>query len=513
LSEWVLLSVCYGLGFALFNRAAALWGTSHFYSLWFPGAGLRLVVLWLLGARIAPLLAFLEALAVWLTGGFVSQPDQLFFLGSVVAPPLGYGFAVFFARRLKARSLALSQTTVRFGTAAVAAPIVGFLCSAPWHLLAGEQGFGSTRAQLLGNFIIFVIGDFLGIVVIAPPLLWGIEAVRARKFPRLGPWTNWVNSLIIMGVGVSIVLAAYEAGFGVRLVPLALAVAAVGLAFGQFAVWVAVVVVAVAVVSLTADSGTDLLDASLHLQLAGIAVIGFISGSYADDQKRMQKELRAREAERLHSERLKTLRAMSVAVIHELSQPLSTLSLETKYLARLTHSSAASKQELREVADLVAQKTESVSRMLRRLRSFGEASDEAVGPISVEMLVRDVVGVVAPEARAAGVRIQIRIRKRLAVGGYIVELQQALTNLLRNAISASPNGIVDIEASDGPDDHVRVDVVNTPTPNSPYRKGMGVGKLIVEAIAEMHGGRLEEAEEESGQRRMSLFLPVAFTDL
>ena len=32
------------------------------------------------------------------------------------------------------------------------------------------------------------------------------------------------------------------------------------------------------------------------------------------------------------AERLKTLRAMSVAVIHEISQPLSTLAIEAKHL-------------------------------------------------------------------------------------------------------------------------------------------------------------------------------------
>jgi C4-dicarboxylate-specific signal transduction histidine kinase len=236
-------------------------------------------------------------------------------------------------------------------------------------------------------------------------------------------------------------------------------------------------------------------------------VIGFIAGSYSDDQKRMREALRVREAERLHSERLKTLRAMSVAIIHELSQPLSTLTLETKYLSRLSQSAKTNRSELREVAELVAQKTESVARMLRRLRTFGEGTSDQSGAIEVEALVRDVVGVIAPEARAGGVRIEMKLQDGLAVQGYKVELQQAVTNLVRNAVSASPNGMVQLAAIDGPDHQVRIDVVNTPTPNSPYRKGMGVGKLIVQAIAEMHGGSLVEEEDENGERRMSLFLP------
>jgi signal transduction histidine kinase len=60
--------------------------------------------------------------------------------------------------------------------------------------------------------------------------------------------------------------------------------------------------------------------------------------------------------------------------------------------------------------------------------------------------------------------------------------------------------------SDADGDMVRIEVCNVPT-GAHYRKGMGVGKLIVEAIAQMHGGSVEEKEGEAGTRQISILLP------
>jgi signal transduction histidine kinase len=54
---------------------------------------------------------------------------------------------------------------------------------------------------------------------------------------------------------------------------------------------------------------------------------------------------------------------------------------------------------------------------------------------------------------------------------------------------------------------VRLEVINVRDPAARYRKGMGVGKLIVGAIAEIHGGRLSE-EQRGNECRISLLLPL-----
>ncbi|GAA3257635.1 hypothetical protein GCM10020258_18020 [Sphingomonas yabuuchiae] len=73
-----------------------------------------------------------------------------------------------------------------------------------------------------------------------------------------------------------------------------------------------------------------------HLALATIVVTGYLAGSFADAQATARAMLERRDRLLFQAERLKTLRAMSVAVIHEVSQPLSTLAIEARHLHQLT---------------------------------------------------------------------------------------------------------------------------------------------------------------------------------
>jgi signal transduction histidine kinase len=396
---------------------------------------------------------------------------------------------------------------LRAAAATAIAPVVAFAVNAPWYIVANEPGFSASPASVLSNGVVFVVGDLLGILLVTPPVLALLRALRHRRRPNIGSPAEWAGTAVLLAFGGTIVWAIKLGGYGIRLLPLILAVGAIGVMYGRVHAWVSVVLASGAVLWVTAGPAFDAGELALHLQLTGLVLLGLIAGSYADDQRNMRAELRIRDSALLHAERLKTLRAMSVAVIHELSQPLSTLSIETRYLAKLSNSPESDPEELRTVSALIAQKTENLADMLRRLRNFGAASAEESMIVELEKMVRDVVGIIAPEARSAGVRIVMRLKRDLRVFGRGVELQQALTNLLRNAIAASPGGTVRL-VTEATAESVRIEVVNTPTPDSPYQKGMGVGKLIVEAIAEMHGGALVEHHAKCGERRIGLVLPT-----
>ncbi|HUG46692.1 MAG TPA: ATP-binding protein [Sphingomicrobium sp.] len=512
----MLAAVGYTVAFTLFHQLAllsgqpaSLWGTSISYSLLFPAAGLRFAALWHFGPRSVLVIAPLEALGLAALGVYgLGTTADLLVLCSIVGPPLGYALAIALAGRpIVARSLPLGPEASKFGIAALLAPVLGFAASAPWQFALGG-GFAEGLPGLLGQFFVFALSDFLGILLIAPAALWLVSVLKAKSVPDLCPLRSWLEAAAVLAIGTLVVIGLEVAGFGVRLVPMMLAVGLVGLRFGRLLAWASTLAVSAGGLWASAAYPAQLNGLSIHLQLAGIALVAFLAGSYADDRKRHDRELRLRDRALLQSERLKTLRAMSVAVIHELSQPLSTLSLETSYLARLSASPDASPEEIRETSTLIARKTESLATLVRRLRSFGSPTGERK-TIAISKLVREVVEVISAEAKAAAVRLEMRIRSDLAIDGLDVELQQALTNLLRNAIAASPGGIVELIAHKRPDELIEIAVINTPDPESPYRQGMGVGKLIVEAIAELHGGSLIEEAGETGERRMTLVLPAA----
>lgn len=505
----LLLIVAYGCAFIVLLELAKLWAVGEFNSLLFPAAGLRLAVLWHFGPRIAPLLAIVET-TVLAIGNFSSGGNtNVSVLGSGFFIPLAYGAAVLVARRVHVQWAALKPMTLQFGFAAFLAPLAAFFASTLWRVAQGDDELPASGPEFLSHLIILIVGELLGILLVAPPILWAWRLASERQWPGFGSWRTWATATLIIGLAALVSLGVRAAGFGVRLLPLMLAVVAVGILNGAVAAFGTVLVISFVIMSWTAAVTPAGMDVGLHIELIGVVILAFLGGSYADDQRRMREEIRIKDSALLHSERLKTLRAMSLAVIHELSQPLSTLSIETRYLARLSQSRASDREEINQVAHLIAHKTESLANMLRRLRSFGAAPGEKSCTIDVEKLARDVVTIIAPEARSAGVRIEMRIKKHLAVDGQELELQQALTNLLRNAIAASPHETVKLVAQDGCENTIRVDVINTPKPSTLHRKGMGIGKLIVEAIAEIHGGSLAEERSANGERRMILTLPNA----
>ncbi|HEV2596164.1 MAG TPA: HAMP domain-containing sensor histidine kinase, partial [Sphingomicrobium sp.] len=246
-----------------------------------------------------------------------------------------------------------------------------------------------------------------------------------------------------------------------------------------------------------------------HMQLACVAVGAFLAGSFADAQKQAIREINRRDRLLLRAERLKTLRAMSLAVIHEVSQPLSTLAIEARAMVDASRSTNVKTDELAEIAALIARKTDDIAELIRRLRGFGSGGNEGRALQSFRQLVADVIAMAAPEAKDAGITIEETGGPDLTANVNDVEFRQALLNLVRNALAAAPKpdgiiriGWLKIEGS------VRVWVENDVAGRPRSHDGMGLGLIIARTIAQAHGGRLRIERTAAGGVRVGLDLPV-----
>jgi signal transduction histidine kinase len=509
---WAVLLSAYGFAFVALRSWSAEWATLNDFSLWFPAAGLRFAFIWFAGARIAPLAALAE-LAASLASGLVSIGDNLLLsVVGITTPCLLYGLAIHLVRRKYKSSTETSEfDPLPFAAAIVAAPLLatlGGLATA----LPGVDFFSAAELQkLFANLLVFVLGDLLGILLLAPPLLAVAERLfRRTPLPVRGVAIGrWIEMAVIVGLSWILVWGLYKLQFGILLAPVLLATCWCGLRSGRLVAWAAVLISAAIILPLSGSTLTDAQRLQAHMLLACIAAGGYLVGSYAEAQARAAREIRRRDRLLLQAERLKTLRVMSLGVIHEVTQPLATIALEAESLTRSVAGEDIVREDVREMAERISRKTNDLSHLVRRLRRFGEDGSDERSLVQPQNILNDVAALARPELERAGVRLQVSKAPDTHILVSDVELKQALLNLVRNAIDATPKERSAIWLScysDG--DGVAFAVENGVDDRKAPAAGMRIGLIITRAIATAHGGSLVSEHLRQGRVRYILQLPA-----
>lgn len=224
-------------------------------------------------------------------------------------------------------------------------------------------------------------------------------------------------------------------------------------------------------------------------------------------------------------DRVKSVGQISVSLAHELSQPLTNMTL----LLQCAQAEAAQTQNapsaLPAYLNDIEKNMRSVLDILQRIRNFLKAKEVAYTKTALRAIAQDVADLLRDWMLSQAVQLHFHFPdKEVFVMGDSVQLSQILMNVYRNAIEATagqPLRQMDVTVrGDGPFAIVQI-VDNGPglTPEvadkistvffSTKPDGLGVGLSISKSIAEQHGGTLVIANGPAAGAVVTLTLPLA----
>ncbi len=227
---------------------------------------------------------------------------------------------------------------------------------------------------------------------------------------------------------------------------------------------------------------------------------------------------------RLHGNRLDSMADMATALAHELNQPLAAAS---NYLSAARHMIGARtpSHAVEEALDKGLAQMLRAGQIISHLREFMARGEPDKVEQSLHDLIRRACELVGASANEANVEIVVKLdAPEDMVLADRVQIEQAMVNLMRNAIEAMANsrerrltistvldeGMVQADVADtgpGLTDAARSELF-VPFASS-KKDGLGVGLSISRSIIEAHYGRIWAEPNPGGGAKFSFTLPLA----
>ena len=233
-----------------------------------------------------------------------------------------------------------------------------------------------------------------------------------------------------------------------------------------------------------------------------------------------------------HTDRLTTIGQLAAGVAHELGTPLSVIAGRAEMIV----DGEASGDRAAASARVIVEQSHHMTQMIRQLLDFSRQRGPHFGLTSVRAVCARTIDILSPVARRRRVEISAALGDDpLLVSADEHQIEQALVNLIVNAMQATPDGgRVEVTSTGrrarppgdgGPDgDFVCVSVIDHGPGIAPEHlarvfepffttkepgEGTGLGLSVAHGIVRDHGGWIEVDTRPGEGTRFAFYLPAA----
>jgi signal transduction histidine kinase len=250
---------------------------------------------------------------------------------------------------------------------------------------------------------------------------------------------------------------------------------------------------------------------AVQLLLLAMAWPAFATAVLRRDRRARQvkREREHREGEKAlaRASRIVAAGEISLAVAHEINQPLGAILNNAETGLFLLDSPALSREELKAILTDIRNDNLRAAEAIRSIRALLKERERECESVDLNRLIAETVKLLQMQARHQGVAVETVLEPIPLVYADPIQLQQVLLNLLLNALDALKGARIDpyiwIRTSAIGRGRVEVCVADTGSGIPPEHlekifepfytskgEGMGLGLSIVRSIIEAHGGKV-----------------------